>query len=232
MPVLSRRPKEKIVPSNSETLSELLRQVRDRLKVTGMGLGLVNLQLDAGATRDAKATLADVRDALQMLRFGMEEAFEPTIPLHAKPTHAKSLRAKSVAPQVTPAGNARKALLVEDDPNERELLAGFLRLSGLEVATAGDGCAALDYLHGNPCPDVMLLDMGLPRCDGPTAVREIRREPAYHGLKIFAVTGHPPEDLDVETGPMGINRWFRKPLDPGALLQELTRELDQELCGV
>src|SRR5262249_53908914 len=127
---------------------------------------------------------------------------------------------------------AGKALLVEDDANQRELLAGFLRMSGIDVATAGDGCAALDYLHSHPCPDLVLLDMGLPRCDGPTAVRLIRSEAAYRDLKIFAVTGASPDELGVETGPAGINRWFRKPLDPTALLQELRQEMAPHSCDV
>jgi len=75
---------------------------------------------------------------------------------------------------------------VEDEENERELLAGYLRLAGFLVDTAGDGCDALDHLHAGERPDVVLLDMGLPRCDGATTACEIRRDPACSGLEIFA----------------------------------------------
>ena len=119
----------------------------------------------------------------------------------------------------------RKALLVEDDQNERELLAGFLRISGFDVDTAGDGCDALDRFLAGTRPDVVLLDMGLPRCDGAATTREIRRDPSWAGLKIFAVTGHSPDEYDVDQGPRGIDRWFSKPLDPVALVRELTREI-------
>src|SRR5207247_7632458 len=84
----------------------------------------------------------------------------------------------------------RKALLVEDNPQERELMALFLRSEGLDVDTAGDGCDALDYLKARGRPDVVLLDMGLPRLDGPATLRKIRQDPACAGLKIFAVSGH------------------------------------------
>ena len=121
---------------------------------------------------------------------------------------------------------ARTALLVEDDTNERELLAGFLRMAGLDVATAGDGDDALDYLHRQGRPDVVLLDMVLPRCDGPTTVREIRRDPTLAGLKIFAVTGHSPDRFNLQPGAAGgIDRWFNKPLNPEALLHDLNQEL-------
>jgi carbon storage regulator CsrA len=118
-----------------------------------------------------------------------------------------------------------KALLVEDNPNERELLAIFLRLAGVDVDMAGDGADALDYLRGGQRPNVVLLDMGLPRCDGPTTVREIRRDPALGGLKIIAVAGRPEEDFNLGRGSAGVDRWFQKPVDPGLLLHCLNQEL-------
>jgi CheY-like chemotaxis protein len=118
---------------------------------------------------------------------------------------------------------------VEDNANERELLALLLRRSGLEVDTAGDGCDALEYLHTRGRPDVVLLDMGLPRLDGPSTVRELRRLPACAGLKVFAVSGHPREEFDLDAGPSGIDRWFQKPIDPGALIDGLSRDLEQPL---
>jgi carbon storage regulator CsrA len=118
-----------------------------------------------------------------------------------------------------------RALLVEDNPNERELLATFLRLAGLSVDTAGDGADALGYLASHPRPDVVLLDMGMPRCDGPTAVRAIRHDPALADLKIVAVSGHTAEEYDLPQGPSGVDRWFQKPVDPATLVRELEREL-------
>ena len=123
----------------------------------------------------------------------------------------------------------RKALLVEDDNFQRELLAGFLRMSGMEVDTAGDGSDALDYLRSRPRPDVVLMDMGMPRCDGATAVRHIRSDPSYAGLRIYAVTGSAPDAFGLARGSAGIDRWFQKPLDPAVLLHDLKQELDNPL---
>ena len=109
------------------------------------------------------------------------------------------------------------------------MLAGFLRTAGLDVDTAGDGADALDYLHSHVQPDVVLLDMGLPRCDGASMVRQLRRDPAYAGLKIFAVTGFLPDQFDLARGPGGVDRWFHKPINPEALLQDLKCELDGAL---
>ncbi|HWG46091.1 MAG TPA: response regulator [Gemmataceae bacterium] len=201
--------------ADEQTLRKLMGQLRDRLHVTGVGLGTVQLLLDTGNTDEAREVLSRIRDDLQLLRRGVEGELDETPP----------------EPPARPC-KPRKALLVEDDRYQRDLLAGFLRMAGLEVDTAGDGSDALDYLRSQPRPDVVLMDMGLPRCDGATTVRHIRRDPSYAGLRIYAVTGSAPGDFDLDRGPAGIDRWFQKPLDPSALLHDLKKELDDSLCCV
>ncbi len=115
----------------------------------------------------------------------------------------------------------QERLLVEDDHNECELLAGFFRLAGYQVATASDGADAIEYLHEHECPDVMLLDMMLPRCDGPTTIRRLRDEPAFNDLKIYAISGYTPDQVGFDYRASGVARWFQKPLNPELLLREL-----------
>jgi CheY-like chemotaxis protein len=194
--------------------ARFMRQLCERLKTTAQSLGLMRLQLDAGMLEEVRTALVQFRDEFQMLRYGVEGEMEEAA---AKP------RSKARKP--------RRALLVEDDRNQRELLAGFLRQSGLMVDTAGDGADALDYLGTHARPDVVLLDMGLPCVDGPTMVRELRGNPDFGGLKIFGVTGRLPEDFDLEHGPRGIDRWFQKPLDPAVFFHDLAEELDGVTCG-
>src|SRR5262249_25674860 len=113
-----------------------------------------------------------------------------------------------------------KALIVEDNRNERELLAGFIRMAGIEVVATEDGIGALDYLHREPQkPDVMLLNMALPSIDGPEVVRKVRSDPASGQLKIFAISGRENEPK------MPVDRWFRKPLNPEVLLDELLSQV-------
>jgi two-component system, OmpR family, response regulator len=200
--------------ASREQKDRFRQQLRERLKTMGLGLGLARVQLDAGMFEEAQSALARIQDEVMLLRYGVEGEMgdPPPKPRISKRTH-------------------HKALLVEDEHNERELLAGFLRQSGLDVDTAGDGSDALDYLGSHGKPDVILLDMGLPRVDGPSVVREVRRNPAFAGLTIFGVSGHLPEEFNLEYGPRGIDRWFQKPLDPAALLHDLTETLDGSLYG-
>jgi carbon storage regulator CsrA len=182
--------------------------LRNRLNVTSVGLGLLRQQARAGLGDEMERTIAKIEEDMHLFRQRLD----------SEPAQTPSRLPKS-------ARKPRKALLVEDEENERELLAGYLRLAGFDVDTAGDGCDALDHLHACERPDVVLLDMGLPRCDGATTAREIRRDPACAGLKIFAVSGHSPNEYEFDRGSGVIDRWFHKPLDPAVLLRELTQEL-------
>ena len=65
----------------------------------------------------------------------------------------------------------------------------------------------------------------MPRLDGDGTVHVIRSDPSNAGLRVFSVTGASPESVDVENGPMGVDRWFRKPIRPDKLVREIDREL-------
>jgi CheY-like chemotaxis protein len=196
-------------PEEAHNLPPLKDLVGKRLEVARAGLAELQRQLAAGRTTEAETTRRKLEEDLGLLQRRL--AGEP------EPTAAPPAR-----------GYRRTALLVEDNPSERQLLAMFLRRSGLNVVTAGDGNDALDYLHSRGRPDVVLLDMGLPRCDGATMVREVRRDPALAGLKIFAVSGHGPEEFNLDQGPAGVDRWFQKPVDPDHLVHDVNEELDRD----
>ncbi|HEY7156997.1 MAG TPA: response regulator [Gemmataceae bacterium] len=188
-------------PRSEGAAHQLKHLLNNRLNASTLGVALLRQQLERGLIGDMAATLDRIEDNLKALKERTDQlVVEP-------PRSAVSAR--------------RRALIVEDDPNECELLAGFLRLAGLDVHTAGDGADALDYLNERGKPDVVLLDMMLPRCDGPTMVRTLRHNPAYADLTIYGVTGAAVEQFGLGEGPSGVNRWFRKPIDPEALLREL-----------
>ena len=114
-----------------------------------------------------------------------------------------------------------RTLLVEDDANESALLAEFLRLYGIKVETANDGQAALDYLQSHERPDVILLDMRMPRCDGPATLAAIRSNAQFQATKVFAVSGADPKECTFQGSARGVDGWFRKPVNPRKLVEEM-----------
>lgn len=115
-----------------------------------------------------------------------------------------------------------RILIVEDDDNERELLAGLLQMDGCNVCTAADGVEALDQLHSGSRPDMVLLDMNMPRVDGAQTLSTIRETPSLKDLVVFAVSGSDPRTYGIKVGEQGgVDEWFQKPLNPGSLVQRM-----------
>ncbi len=184
-----------------------MHSLRNRLHKATLGLRLLQRKLDTDQADDAEAIIFKVFNELNCL----EDA----------------LTTRGAIPQ-PPRSSGRRALVVEDDANENELLAGYLRLSGFEVTSALDGLQAMVHLSDKNRPDVMLLDMKMPRFDGVSTVAAIRQNPEYSCLKIFAVTGTNQSETAVEVGPAGVDRWFTKPVDPEQLVGAIQADLNSE----
>lgn len=177
-------------------------RIRNRMHTAGLAVHLAQKQLQAGMTKEAEISLSEALQEFSALD--------------------QELAAENSAPSKKPQ-RAIRALLVEDNYNECALLAEFLRLHGISVETASDGQHALDYLRSHERPDVVLLDMRMPRCDGPTTIAAIRRNAEYDGLKLFAVTGADRRECSVPSGDQGVDGWFTKPLNPAKLINEMNQ---------
>ena len=176
-------------------------ELRNRLNTATLALHLSQKQLQAGLAVEAEGTL---QKALQEF-----ESLEQLL--------ARAKQRESVPPV------KRRALLVEDNPNESSLLAGYLQMSGYVVDTVEDGMAAIRYLSERAIPDVILLDMRMPRLSGPQTVSSIRCDPKLKGLRLFAVSGTDRSTADVSIGPKGVDHWFSKPVNPQMLVEEIDR---------
>jgi carbon storage regulator CsrA len=180
--------------------------VRIRLDDVGVLTRKLQQQWEAGCNEEAEATLRKLAEAVDFL-------------------DREWAKNASGRPAQKEARHKRRSLLVEDDADQRELLAGLLSLAGCDCDTAEDGQAALDFLASHERPDFVLLDMWMPRCNGPETVKRIRRDPRLDGLKVFAVSATSPQDLGVPTGPQGVDAWFPKPLDPQTLWESIQKHL-------
>src|SRR5262249_31806843 len=193
---------------------KLTHATRNRLNSAALGLHLLHRNIEVGDLSDAESTIFKIFNELKAI----EEELDG-------PPKKKSRVAK---PTRTAQDKLHcRALVVDEDDNERELLAGCLRVSGFEVDTAEDGLQAMVRLTEH-APDVVLLDMLMPRFDGGKTISAIRSNPDYRGLKLFAVSGMKPEETNVSVGPNGVDRWFTKPLNPKTLIDALRDELHIE----
>lgn len=180
--------------------AELAHALGGRLNSTSIGLGLLRKQIAA------KRPDEEIMATIERMVAGLE------IPQQAV--------------ELKPAPKRRHhALLVEDDENQRELIAGLLRMHSYDVDATDSGNDAMHRLmDGKEKPDVVLLDVGLGkgRMDGCEVARSIRANPALNGTKIVMVTG--------ATAPAkvpNVDRWLTKPVKPERLLHEI-----DSLCSV
>jgi len=118
----------------------------------------------------------------------------------------------------------RSILLVEDNPDDVELILRGLRRKHIanEVVVVGDGAAALDYLFATGAyadrdasvlPDLVMLDLKLPKVDGLEVLRRIRANPRTELLPVVILTSS-DERQDLITGySLGCNSYVTKPVD-------------------
>lgn len=117
----------------------------------------------------------------------------------------------------TGVGSAPLVLLVDDDQHTREGWAEFLVGSGYRVTEASDGPEALAKIASRK-PDIVLVDLGIPRLDGWELTRRIKSAPAWQHIAVVAVSGLDyPETLERITAA-GCDAFLGKPCEPAALL--------------
>ena len=115
-------------------------------------------------------------------------------------------------------------LLVEDDPDDRELTRRALKKNNLcnELVVAHDGEQALDYLFGTGAyegrdtsimPQVILLDLGLPKMSCFEVLERIRSDERTSRLPVVILTSSAKEQACVESYSRGANSCVRKPVD-------------------
>ena len=120
-----------------------------------------------------------------------------------------------------------RALVVEDDPDVRDLVVLSLEMSGLEVTTADTGAAAVERVRELD-PDVVTLDLTLPDADGRDVCRRIRE---FSDTRIMLVTGR-AEAEDRRSGlEAGADDFMTKPFTPQELRTRVSELLERPRRG-
>lgn len=120
-----------------------------------------------------------------------------------------------------------RILIVDDEPNLLELLDGYLRREGYEVATTGDGRTALE-LARRLSPDLIVLDVMLPGIDGIEVCRQVRRFSDAYILMLTART----EEMDTIIGlSVGADDYVTKPFSPREVVARIKALLRRPRAG-
>jgi len=111
-------------------------------------------------------------------------------------------------------------LLVEDEDSLRRVMSDLLQREGYRVVEAADGVAALEQVDRH-APDVVLLDLNLPRLDGYEVLSQLRSRPATAALPVIVLTAKGDEDNEVRVLRQGADDFLTKPFRPRALSARL-----------
>ena len=128
------------------------------------------------------------------------------------------------AGMLAPVAKRRRVLVVDDNRDAAESLAAVLELGGHEVRVAYDGLEAVDAAAQTQ-PELVLLDIGLPKLNGFEAARRIRVECEGRPMMLVALTGWGQDDDRRRSRDSGFDAHLVKPVDP-AVLERLLAELD------
>jgi CheY-like chemotaxis protein len=113
-----------------------------------------------------------------------------------------------------------KILLVEDNPENWEMLSRRLKNRGHEVTVAEDGQSALDLANAE-APDLILLDMSLPILSGWDVAKALRAGEATTDIPIIALTAHALDEDRDQALQAGCHEFETKPVDIERLLQKM-----------
>ena len=129
-------------------------------------------------------------------------------------------------------------LVVDDDDQVRRMLCTVLSSEGYRTAGVADGVGALNRLRQEPAPDLVVLDVMMPRMDGETLARHMLDDPTTAWIPIVIMSGGPPPDA--KTWPAPVSAWLAKPVELDNLLgavadavagtSRATRRAVQSLC--
>jgi two-component system cell cycle response regulator DivK len=119
----------------------------------------------------------------------------------------------------------RRILIVEDTEDNLRIARDLLSSAGYDLLEATDGAAGVSMATSH-LPDLILMDIQLPKLDGYEATRRIRADPKLRDVPIIAVTSYALSGDDVKARAAGCSAYIAKPYSPRALLAEIRRFLD------
>jgi two-component system, cell cycle response regulator DivK len=119
---------------------------------------------------------------------------------------------------------SKRILVVEDQPNNRQIIRDMLAPTDYEIAEVESGEEALTAI-AKQRPDLILMDIRLPIMDGYTATSQIKADPALRSIPIIAVTSYALSGEEKKARAAGCDDYVPKPFSPRQLLAKIRNYL-------
>lgn len=117
-----------------------------------------------------------------------------------------------------------KILYAEDNLSERKLIARILEMSDFEVLVVDDGLEAMEQAEAWQ-PDLILMDIGLPKVDGLQATKMLREKESTRRVPIIAVTAWDHHKYRARAEAAGVDDYLTKPIERDQLLTSIRKHL-------
>jgi two-component system, cell cycle response regulator DivK len=121
---------------------------------------------------------------------------------------------------------SKRILVVEDQPDSRQIIRDMLAGTDYEITEAENGEEALTAITKQR-PDLILMDIQLPIMDGYTATNQIKADPALRSIPIIAVTSYALAGEEKRARAAGCDDFVTKPFSPRQLLGKIRQYLPQ-----
>lgn len=118
----------------------------------------------------------------------------------------------------------KTVLVVEDDPQQRDIVVTFLRHHGYAVLEAADGAAGVDAASHHR-PDMVLMDARLPVMDGWAATARLKADPVVRTIPVVLLTAAALEEDRERSARAGCDAYLTKPCDPRTVLAEVRQQI-------
>ena len=120
---------------------------------------------------------------------------------------------------------SKRILVVEDQPDNRQIIRDTLAPNGYEITEVENGEEALAAI-AKQRPDLILMDIQLPIMDGSEATRRIKADPALQSIPIIAVTSYALSGEEKKARAAGCDEYVPKPFSPRQLLAKVRNFLE------
>jgi chemosensory pili system protein ChpA (sensor histidine kinase/response regulator) len=184
----------------------------ERIVVKPLGPQLSSISWLSGGTILADGRVALILDLIALIRSGAVYEYRPPRLAGGAEEHRQAC-----------------VMVVDDSLTVRRVTTRLLRRHDMDVLTAQDGIEALTLLEER-IPDVMLLDIEMPRMDGYELTRHIRRSPRFNQIPIIMITSRTGEKHRNYALELGVDRYLGKPYQEAELMDEISSVLAEGLA--